>query len=277
MKLHLPVKLRSAVLSCMTALATIGTTAVTATMAGGAFSLVIASTASAENLTIEADTTWQIDEDHSQDTTTVNGVTLTISGTAADNSTDYDFGDITVMNGGTLVLPNSPGGGNSSDSVNAVGPDKKLQVATDITLNGGTINFNGGSRYFKNGLTIEGTGNKITSQYSKSVDIKSLSGTGAELTFEVTSCGVPAWETWNLFRVLEDGSSADDRFSGTINLVNKSARAAVNLLGTENSFANATIAIAGNDGLTTRLLIGTSTVNVANITGNGSVEIAQRD
>ena len=277
MKLHLPVKLRSAVLSCMTALATIGTTAVTATMAGGAFSLVIASTASAENLTIEADTTWQIDEDHSQDTTTVNGVTLTISGTAADNSTDYDFGDITVMNGGTLVLPNSPGGGNSSDSVNAVGPDKKLQVATDITLNGGTINFNGGSRYFKNGLTIEGTGNKITSQYSKSVDIKSLSGTGAELTFEVTSCGVPAWETWNLFRVLEDGASADDRFSGTINLVNKSARAAVNLLGTENSFANATIAIAGNDGLTTRLLLGTSTVNVANITGNGSVEIAPQD
>ena len=261
----------------MTVLTTIGTTVVTATMAGGAFSLVVSSSASAAELTLDTDTTWQIGEDHSQDVTTVNGVTLTISGTAADNSTDYDFGDITVMNGGTLVLPNSPGGGNSSDSVNAVGPDKKLQVATDITLNGGTINFNGGSRYFKNGLTIEGTGNKITSQYSKSVDIKSLSGTDAELTFEVRSCGVPDWETWNLFRVLEDGASADDRFSGTIKLVNTSARAAVSLLGTENSFANATISIAGNDGLTTRLLLGTSTVNVANITGNGSVEIAPQD
>ena len=267
MKLHLPVKLRSAVLSCMTALATIGTTAVTATMAGGAFSLVIASTASAENLTIEADTTWQIDEDHSQDTTTVNGVTLTISGKAANNSTDYNFGDITVTNGGKLVLPNSPGASSASDSANAVGTDAKLQIASDITLEeGSTLDCDAISFYLKNPLTIVGS-DTMNIRWSKSFDFEGLVG-DADAQFNI-SLASHGWADYSLVRVLDENAT----YKGKIALTNASNATMSLLGGGERTFASAAIDLGSN----TRLLLGNASVQVRNLTGSGSVELCPQD
>ena len=267
MKLHLPVKLRSAVLACMTVLTTIGTTVVTATMAGGAFSLVVSSSASAAELTLDTDTTWQIGDDHSQDVTTVNGVTLTISGKAANNSTDYNFGDITVTNGGKLVLPTSPGASSASDSANAVGTDAKLQIASAITLEeGSTLDCNAISFYLKNPLTIVGS-DTMNIRWSKSYDFEGLVG-DADAQFNI-SLASHGWADYSLVRVLDENAT----YKGKIALTNASNATMSLLGGGERTFASAAIDLGSN----TRLLLGNASVQVRNLTGSGSVELCPQD
>ncbi len=267
MKLHLPVKLRSAVLACMTVLTTIGTTVVTATMAGGAFSLVVSSSASAAELTLDTDTTWQIGDDHSQDVTTVNGVTLTISGKAANNSTDYDFGDITVTNGGKLVLPTSPGASSDSDSANAVGTDAKLQIASAITLEeGSTLDCDAISFYLKNPLTIVGS-DTMNIRWSKSYDFEGLVG-DADAQFNI-SLASHGWADYSLVRVLDENAT----YKGKIALTNASNATMSLLGGGERTFASAAIDLGSN----TRLLLGNASVQVRNLTGSGSVELCPQD
>ncbi len=267
MKLHLPVKLRSAVLACMTVLTTIGTTVVTATMAGGAFSLVVSSSASAAELTLDTDTTWQIGDDHSQDVTTVNDVTLTISGKAANNSTDYNFGDITVTNGGKLVLPTSPGASSASDSANAVGTDAKLQIASDITLEeGSTLDCNAISFYLKNPLTIVGS-DTMNIRWSKSYDFEGLVG-DADAQFNI-SLASHGWASYSLVRVLDENAT----YKGKIALTNASNATMSLLGGGERTFASAAIDLGSN----TRLLLGNASVQVRNLTGSGSVELCPQD
>ena len=267
MKLHLPVKLRSAVLACMTVLTTIGTTVVTATMAGGAFSLVVSSSASAAELTLDTDTTWQIGDDHSQDVTTVNGVTLTISGKAANNSTDYNFGDITVTNGGKLVLPTSPGASSASDSANAVGTDAKLQIASAITLEeGSTLDCDAISFYLKNPLTIVGS-DTMNIRWSKSYDFEGLVG-DADAQFNI-SLASHGWASYSLVRVLDENAT----YKGKIALTNASNATMSLLGGGERTFASAAIDLGSN----TRLLLGNASVQVRNLTGSGSVELCPQD
>ncbi len=267
MKLHLPVKLRSAVLACMTVLTTIGTTVVTATMAGGAFSLVVSSSASAAELTLDTDTTWQIGDDHSQDVTTVNGVTLTISGKAANNSTDYNFGDITVTKGGKLVLPTSPGASSDSDSANAVGTDAKLQIASAITLEeGSTLDCDAISFYLKNPLTIVGS-DTMNIRWSKSYDFEGLVG-DADAQFNI-SLASHGWADYSLVRVLDENAT----YKGKIALTNASNATMSLLGGGERTFASAAIDLGSN----TRLLLGNASVQVRNLTGSGSVELCPQD
>lgn len=262
MKLHLPVKLRSAVLSCMAALATIGTTVVTATLAGGAFALVVSPAVAADVIEIPADDTTYQDK-----TTTITGEdsSLTITGTGAPGTT-YDYGTIIAEDGAVVSLTPYPS--SSSDSANTVGKVKKLTIATALTLkDGAELDCNDTSFYLTEPLTIEGSGNKMDIHWSKSYDLASLVG-DENAEFEI-ALNQHAWANYSLVRVLD----TDSTYKGKISLSNAGSAKMGLLGGGSDTFASADI----NLGAKTKLLLGSDTVKVGSLEGSGSIELCPQN
>ena len=262
MKLHLPVKLRSAVLSCMAALATIGTTVVTATLAGGAFALVVSPAVAADVIEIPADDTTYQDK-----TTTITGEdsSLTITGTGAPGTT-YDYGTIIAEDGAVVSLTPYPT--SSSDSANTVGKVKKLTIATALTLkDGAELDCNDTSFYLTEPLTIEGSGNKMDIHWSKSYDLASLVG-DENAEFEI-ALNQHAWANYSLVRVLD----TDSTYKGKISLSNAGSAKMGLLGGGSDTFASADI----NLGAKTKLLLGSDTVKVGSLEGSGSIELCPQN
>ncbi len=262
MKLHLPVKLRSAVLSCMAALATIGTTVVTATLAGGAFALVVSPAVAADVIEIPADDTTYQDK-----TTTITGEdsSLTITGTGAPGTT-YDYGTIIAEDGAVVSLTPYPS--SSSDSANTVGKVKKLTIATALTLkDGAELDCNDTSFYLTEPLTIEGSGNKMDIHWSKSYDLASLVG-DENAEFEI-ALNQHAWANYSLVRVLD----TDSTYKGKISLSNAGSAKMGLLGGGSDTFASADINLGAN----TKLLLGSDTVKVGSLEGSGSIELCPQN
>ena len=257
MKLHLPVRLRSAVLSCMAALATIGTTVITATMAGGAFSLVVSSSVSAETITVPVDDTSYADQ-----TTTITGAdssfTVTGSGTPG---TVYDYGEIVAKDGATVALTPYPT--NASDSSKCVGKDAKLQIATSVTLeNGSKLDCDDTSFYLKEPLTIVGS-NTMNIHWSKSYDFESLAG-NSDAVFDI-SLAAHDWPAYSLVRVLDTNAT----YQGKIALNNASSAQLALLGGGADTFSAASLSLGNNS----KLLLGNEKVNVGSLEGSGRVEL----
>lgn len=216
MKLHLPKSLRTALLTCLAALAPVAVTLATGAISSGlvAFSF----SASAEEISITQSTQWANDVNHSADTTTVDGSGVVL--TYGDNvdgswstSVNAQLGSLTLMNEAQLKIQLRNTGGST---VKTVSTTDKATISGAITLNNGSILIADGSYYFAGMMTVAGNSN-ITSSWAKGIVIDAINGDeDAQLTLVSDSNDV---DSGALF-VLGDGTATEAQFKGTLVLNN---------------------------------------------------------
>lgn len=217
MKLHLPKSLRTALLTCLAAMAPVAVTLATGAISSGlvAFS-ISAAYAVDETGDLTSDTNWNASTDHSADTTTVSGATLKVgNGSGGDANLAADsvikLGTITLQTGATIDVY----GGTVADRDSST--DGKIVLEGDITLNNSVLYFSDGSYYVKNTLAVEGS-STVRSKWGKAVVLNSLTGDeDAVLTLaNQSNGGNPAGF------YIGTGSNTDALFDGTIKFVDES-------------------------------------------------------
>lgn len=264
MKLHLPKGLRLAVLSCSTGVA------------------VTCPIAQAENIEYTTGTqTWNNNNSHAGDTTTVSGATLKINNTPpattpTPENPSYNYGAITVQNNGTLELATWTGQNSDirdvSTSVGATNPTRPV-ISSDITLNNSRLLFTDGAYEFSGTVTIAGQ-STFVNKWSKGHVINTLAsseGNDAQLTYQ---CSNTDSENASPLTILNEGS-----FSGRVVMDNQDPQAGrIGYLVLKNANAlgdGTTIVDLGSGAHDTRnhLSADTATINLKGLAGKGVVEI----
>ncbi|MBQ7022489.1 MAG: autotransporter-associated beta strand repeat-containing protein [Akkermansia sp.] len=217
MKLHLPKSLRTALLTCLAALAPVAVTLATGAISSGLVAFSISSAyAVDETGDLTSDTNWNAATDHSADTTTVTGATLKVGNGSGGNASlaagsVIKLGTITLQEDATINVY----GGDVADRDSST--DGKIVLEGDITLNNSVLYFSDGSYYVKNTLAVEGA-STVRSQWGKAVVLNSLKGDeDAVLTLaNENNGGNPAGF------YIGTGSSTEALFEGTIKFVDDS-------------------------------------------------------
>lgn len=237
MKLHLPKSLRTALLTCLAALAPVAVTLATGAISSGLVAFSISSAyAVDETGDLTSDTNWNAATDHSADTTTVSGATLKVgNGSGGDANLAADsvikLGTITLQTGATIDVY----GGTVADRDSST--DGKIVLEGDITLNNSVLYFSDGSYYVKNTLAVEGS-STVRSKWGKAVVLNSLTGDeDAVLTLSNQNNGSNPAGFY-----IGTGSNTDALFDGTIKFVDDSETRTVQVvLNDGTALANAAL------------------------------------
>lgn len=237
MKLHLPKSLRTALLTCLAALAPVAVTLATGAISSGLVAFSISSAYAADETgSLTSDTNWNATTDHSADTTTVTGATLKVGNGSGGNASlaagsVIKLGTITLQEDATINVY----GGDVADRDSST--DGKIVLEGDITLNNSVLYFSDGSYYVKNTLAVEGA-STVRSQWGKAVVLNSLKGDeDAVLTLaNQNNGGNPAGF------YIGTGSSTEALFEGTIKFVDDSGTRTVQVvLNDGTALANAAL------------------------------------
>lgn len=218
MKLHLPKSLRTALLTCLAALAPVAVTLATGAISSGLVAFSISSAyAVDETGSLTSDTNWNATTDHSAHTTTVSGATLKVgndsgaAGSVAANGT-VNLGKLTLTDSSTMNL----WAWTSTDK--DVSTDGKVNIAGELTLNNSNIWVEDGSYYFSAPINVVGS-SVITSKWAKGIVIGSFNG-GDDASLTLRSQGTDP--TGALF-TLGVGTEGESSFNGTLILDNSAA------------------------------------------------------
>lgn len=237
MKLHLPKSLRTALLTCLAALAPVAVTLATGAISSGLVAFSISSAyAVDETGDLTSDTNWNAATDHSADTTTVSGATLKVGNGSGENAnlavdSVIKLGTITLQEEATINVWGSDAADRDSST------NGKIVLDGDITLNNSILYFSDGSYYVKNTLAVEGA-STVRSQWGKAVVLNSLKGDeDAVLTLaNQSNGGNPAGF------YIGTGSSTEALFDGTIKFVDDSETRTVQVvLNDGTALANAAL------------------------------------
>ncbi len=237
MKLHLPKSLRTALLTCLAALAPVAVTLATGAISSGLVAFSISSAYAVDKTgDLTSDTNWNATTDHSADTTTVTGATLKVGNGSGGNASlaagsVIKLGTITLQEEATINVY----GGDVADR--DASTDGKIVLEGDITLNNSLLYFSDGSYYVKNTLAVEGD-STVRSQWCKAVVLNSLKGDeDAVLTLaNQNEGGNPAGF------YIGTGSSTEALFEGTIKFVDDSKTRTVQVvLNDGTALANAAL------------------------------------